>query len=111
MHHLALLLLAGMATMMLQLLSVNKLCDAHTSTCDLQTADGYSWTTPDNITGFIRAAQPGGPAALPTERKSHAAVGIDTDLLILGGESNGELVQEMCMVDTEQQVASGFRAN
>ncbi len=41
---------------------------------------------------------------LPTERNSHAAVAIDSDLLVLGGESNAELVQEMCMIDTEKQV-------
>ena len=75
-----------------------------TNAHDLQTSDGYSWTTPDNVTGYIRAAQPDGIAALPVERSSHAAVGIDTDLLVLGGESNAELVHELCMIDTEQQV-------
>ncbi len=52
----------------------------------------------------MRAALPDSPAALPTERNSHAAVAIDSDLLVLGGESNAELVQEMCMIDTEKQV-------
>ncbi|DBA86689.1 TPA: Dynein alpha chain, flagellar outer arm [Trebouxia sp. C0004] len=66
-------------------------------------ADGYSWTSPEGVTGFVRAALPDSPAALPTERNSHAAVAIDSDLLILGGESNAELVQEMCMIDTEKQ--------
>lgn len=70
----------------------------------LQTADGYSWTSPTGVTGFVRAALPDAPAALPTERNSHAAVAIDSDLLILGGESNAELLQEMCMIDTEKQV-------
>lgn len=70
----------------------------------LQTADGFTWTSPDGVTGYVRAAIPDAPAALPTERNSHAAVAIDSDLLILGGESNTELVQEMCMIDTEQQV-------
>jgi hypothetical protein len=56
------------------------------------------------VTGFVRAALPDSPAALPTERNSHAAVAIDSDLLILGGESNAELVQEMCMIDTQKQV-------
>jgi len=70
----------------------------------LQTADGYSWTSPEGVTGFVRAALPDSPAALPTERNSHAAVAIDSDLLVLGGESNAELVQEMCMIDTEKQV-------
>ena len=54
--------------------------------------------------GFVRAALPDSPAALPTERNSHAAVAIDSDLLVLGGESNAELVQEMCMIDTAKQV-------
>ena len=70
----------------------------------LQTADGFAWTSPEGITGFVRAASPDTPAALPTERNSHAAVAIDSDLLILGGESNAELVQEMCIIDTEKQV-------
>ncbi len=70
----------------------------------MQTADGYSWTSPEGVTGFLRAALPDSPAALPTERNSHAAVAIDSDLLVLGGESNAELVQEMCMIDTEKQV-------
>ena len=56
------------------------------------------------MTGYVRAALPDTPAALPTERSSHAAVAIDSDLLILGGESNGELVNEMCVIDTEKQV-------
>lgn len=72
----------------------------------LQTADGFTWTSPDGVTGFVRASLPDAPAALPTERNSHAAVAIDSDLLVLGGESNTELVQEMCIIDTEQQVAS-----
>ena len=70
----------------------------------MQTADGFTWTSPEGVTGYVRAALPDTPAALPTERNSHAAVAIDSDLLILGGESNAELVHEMCMVDTEQQV-------
>lgn len=70
----------------------------------LQTADGFAWTSPDGVTGYVRAALPDTPAALPTERNSHAAVAVDSDLLILGGESNTELVQEMCIIDTEQQV-------
>ena len=70
----------------------------------VQTADGFAWTSPDGVTGFVRAASPDTPAALPTERNSHAAVAIDSDLLILGGESNAELVQELCMIDTEKQV-------
>lgn len=70
----------------------------------LQTADGFTWTSPEGVTGFVRAALPDAPAALPIERNSHAAVAVDSDLLILGGESNTELVQEMCMIDTEQQV-------
>lgn len=72
----------------------------------LQTADGFTWTSPDGVTGFVRAALPDAPAALPTERNAHAAVAVDSDLLIVGGESNTELVQEMCMIDTEQQVTS-----
>lgn len=70
----------------------------------LQTAGGFTWTSPENVTGYVRAALPDTPAALPTERNSHAAVAIDSDLLILGGESNADLVHEMCMIDTEQQV-------
>ena len=70
----------------------------------MQTADGFTWTSPEGVTGYVRAALPDTPAALPTERNSHAAVAVDSDLLILGGESNAELVHEMCMVDTEQQV-------
>ena len=70
----------------------------------MQTADGLTWTSPEGVTGYVRAALPDAPAALPTERNSHAAVAIDSDLLILGGESNAELVHEISMVDTEQQV-------
>ena len=62
------------------------------------------WTRPEGVTGFVRAALPDAPAALPTERNNHAAVAIDSDLLILGGESNAELLQELCMVDTQSQV-------
>lgn len=57
------------------------------------------------MTGFVRVASPDTPAALPTERSSHAAVAVDSDLLILGGESNAELVHEMCMIDTQKQVS------
>lgn len=56
------------------------------------------------MTGYVRAALPDTEAALPTERNSHAAVAIDSDLLIVGGESNAELVHEMCIIDTEKQV-------
>lgn len=76
------------------------------TTPTLQTADGFAWTSPEGVTGYVRAALPDTPAALPTERSSHAAVAIDSDLLILGGESNGELVNEMCIIDTEKQVNS-----
>ena len=56
------------------------------------------------MTGYVRAALPDTEAALPTERNSHAAVAIDSDLLIVGGESNAEMVHEMCIIDTEKQV-------
>ena len=70
----------------------------------VQTADGYSWSTPDGVTGYVRASTPDTPAALPLERSSHAAAAIDSDLLVLWGESNAEMVQELCMVDTDQEV-------
>ena len=58
----------------------------------LQTAEGFTWTSPEGVTGFVRAALPDSPAALPTERNSHAAVAVDRHF------------QEMCMIDTENQV-------
>lgn len=75
----------------------------------MQTADGYSWTTPDGMTGYVRASTPDTPAALPLERSSHAAVAIDSDLLVLWGESNAEMVQELCMIDTDKEVQPHHR--
>ena len=56
------------------------------------------------MTGYVRASTPDTPAALPIERNSHAAVAIDSDLLVLWGESNAEMVQEICLVDTDKEV-------
>ena len=53
----------------------------------------------------MRQSKPDQPAALPVERSAHTGVVIDTDLLIFSGEANGELVDELCMVDTEKRVS------
>ena len=71
----------------------------------MQAAGGFTWSTPASVEGFVRQSKPDQPAALPVERSAHTAVAIDTDLLIFSGEANGELVDELCMVDTEKRVS------
>ena len=71
----------------------------------MQATGGYTWSTPASAEGFVRQSKPDQPAALPVERSAHTAVAIDTDLLIFSGEANGELVDELCMVDTEKRVS------
>ena len=72
---------------------------------DMQAAGGYTWSTPTSVEGFVRQSKPDQPAALPVERSAHTAVAIDTDLLTFSGEANGELIDELCMVDTEKRVS------
>ena len=71
----------------------------------MQAAGGYTWSTPASVEGFVRQSKPDQPAALPVERSAHTGVAIDTDLLIFSGEANGELLDELCMVDTEKRVS------
>eukprot|EP00891_Asterochloris_glomerata_P001316 jgi/Astpho2/1316/Aster-06188 len=72
-------------------------------------AGGFTWSTPASVEGFVRQSKPDQPAALPVERSAHTAVAIDTDLLIFSGEANGELVDELCMVDTEKRATAKWQ--
>ena len=85
-----------------------------------QGSEGFTWRTPQEVRGYIRtppapiaaadgtlpeaAADQDLAEALPQERSSHVAALLEGDLLILGGECNGDLSKESCLVDTSSKV-------
>lgn len=93
-----------------------------------QGSEGYNWRTPEEVRGYVRtrpaaiaAAEAATPeeaaaaaeaaaaseddvAAPPLERNSHAAAFLEGDLLIISGDSNGDLCKESCFVDTSNKV-------
>ncbi|KAK9867723.1 hypothetical protein WJX84_004647 [Apatococcus fuscideae] len=90
----------------------------------IQGSEGFTWRTPQEVRGYIRtppapiaaadgtlpeaAADQDLAEALPQERSSHVAALLEGDLLILGGECNGDLSKESCLVDTSSKTLAAW---
>eukprot|EP00877_Chromochloris_zofingiensis_P015255 jgi/Chrzof1/9984/Cz04g22250.t1 len=68
----------------------------------------WTWGCPNTHTPYVRHTGEEQATPMPVEaRCAHAAVAVDADLYLFGGEHNSKLLQELCMVDTsDKQVAA-----